>query len=148
MARLDRISTARASQAGILQSVMTCVGPELAGPDEDMQALVSGDLGALQVATRLRKMGWLVSQAHVQQAATPRELAAMIAGGGSAKRTVWPASPAQEQLWLLDQIDGAGPLYNVAWSAKIEGPLKTEALREAVLYLVRRHPALDRKSVV
>ncbi|CAA9356135.1 MAG: hypothetical protein AVDCRST_MAG89-3447, partial [uncultured Gemmatimonadetes bacterium] len=53
-----------------------------------------------------------------------------------------PLSFAQERLWLVDQMEGAGALYNVAMARRLAGALDVEALRGALAGIVRRHEAL------
>jgi amino acid adenylation domain-containing protein len=53
-----------------------------------------------------------------------------------------PLSFAQERLWLVDQMEGAGALYNVPVARRLSGALDVEALRGALAEVVRRHEAL------
>jgi len=50
-----------------------------------------------------------------------------------------PVSFSQQRLWFLDQLEPGNPLYNVAYVTRITGPLNSEALKEAVDGVVRRH---------
>ncbi len=65
----------------------------------------------------------------------------MLAERISRTRTV-PASFAQERLWLLDRVHGAGTAYNLPMGLRITGELDARALERAVGELVRRHEAL------
>ncbi|WP_330240523.1 amino acid adenylation domain-containing protein [Streptomyces sp. NBC_00525] len=53
-----------------------------------------------------------------------------------------PASPAQEQLWFLDQLNGGDVSYHVPTVLRLEGPLRPDALEEALRGLVARHEVL------
>ncbi|HEX2190629.1 MAG TPA: amino acid adenylation domain-containing protein, partial [Longimicrobiaceae bacterium] len=53
-----------------------------------------------------------------------------------------PLSFAQERLWLVDRVEGAGALYNVPVVRRLAGALDVEALRGALAGIVRRHEAL------
>ncbi|HEV2733209.1 MAG TPA: condensation domain-containing protein, partial [Longimicrobiaceae bacterium] len=53
-----------------------------------------------------------------------------------------PLSFAQERLWLVDQMEGAGALYNIPVARWLAGALDVEALRGALAEIVRRHEAL------
>ncbi len=53
-----------------------------------------------------------------------------------------PATPAQQALWLLEELPGTGSAYAVALSACLEGPLHVDALRAALDALALRHDAL------
>ncbi|HLM66297.1 MAG TPA: condensation domain-containing protein, partial [Longimicrobium sp.] len=59
----------------------------------------------------------------------------------SRPRTV-PASFAQERLWLLDRMHGAGTAYNLHGILRIPGALDRPALERAVGEMVRRHEPL------
>jgi acyl carrier protein len=50
-----------------------------------------------------------------------------------------PLSPAQQRLWVLDQIEPNNPLYNIARSTRLKGKLNTQALIDALNEIVRRH---------
>jgi myxalamid-type nonribosomal peptide synthetase MxaA len=56
--------------------------------------------------------------------------------------TVLPASWAQQRLWFIDQLEGAGAAYNVAIVAQLSGALCREALEDALDAMVRRHEIL------
>ncbi|MFJ4184891.1 amino acid adenylation domain-containing protein [Kitasatospora sp. NPDC089509] len=53
-----------------------------------------------------------------------------------------PVSFAQQRLWLVDQIEGPGPLYNLPFALRLHGELDRDALREAAVDVVTRHEAL------
>ncbi|HEU4562389.1 MAG TPA: amino acid adenylation domain-containing protein, partial [Longimicrobium sp.] len=53
-----------------------------------------------------------------------------------------PLSFAQERLWLVDQLEGAGALYNVPVARRLAGALDVEALGRALGEVVRRHEVL------
>jgi amino acid adenylation domain-containing protein len=49
---------------------------------------------------------------------------------------------AQQRLWFLDQLNPGNPAYNVPVSLLLSGPLRPEALGQALTEVVRRHEAL------
>lgn len=53
-----------------------------------------------------------------------------------------PASPAQERLWFLQQLEQDSVAYNVNETVKITGNLNIQHLRESICLLVQRHPSL------
>ncbi|WP_164003037.1 non-ribosomal peptide synthetase, partial [Pyxidicoccus caerfyrddinensis] len=53
-----------------------------------------------------------------------------------------PLSFAQQRLWLIDQLEPGSPAYNIPSALRISGALDTEALRQSLEALVRRHEAL------
>ncbi len=52
-----------------------------------------------------------------------------------------PLSYAQQRMWLLQQIDGAGA-YNIPAAIRISGPLDIPSLRRCFDQIVQRHAAL------
>ena len=59
-----------------------------------------------------------------------------------AERYAFPASFAQQRLWFLDQLDGAGPVWNVRLPVRLRGALNVAALGQAVAAVVARHESL------
>jgi len=53
-----------------------------------------------------------------------------------------PLSNSQEGLWFLEELDHAGPAYNVLLPVQVEGALDIDALRRAIQEIVRRHEIL------
>ncbi|MFJ4971757.1 amino acid adenylation domain-containing protein [Streptomyces sp. NPDC088755] len=53
-----------------------------------------------------------------------------------------PLSYAQQRLWFLHRLEGPSATYNIPFAARVDGPLDTEALRQALLDVVTRHAAL------
>jgi len=62
--------------------------------------------------------------------------------GAPAERYAFPASFAQQRLWFLDQLDGAGPVWNVRLPVCLRGALDVVALEQAVAAVVARHESL------
>jgi amino acid adenylation domain-containing protein len=52
------------------------------------------------------------------------------------------ASFAQERLWFLEQLEGGGPVYNIAAGLRLSGRLDGAALAAALGEIVRRHQVL------
>jgi amino acid adenylation domain-containing protein len=52
------------------------------------------------------------------------------------------ASLGQERLWLIEQIEGGTPTYNIALGLRLGGPLNETALRAALNHVAARHETL------
>lgn len=53
-----------------------------------------------------------------------------------------PLSFAQEQLWLIEQLEPGTSLYNVSRAFRLTGPLAEEALHDALDTIVTRHEVI------
>lgn len=58
------------------------------------------------------------------------------------ERYLFPASFAQQRLWFLEQLDGAGPVWNTRLPVRLQGQLDVVALQAAVDDVVARHESL------
>jgi len=54
----------------------------------------------------------------------------------------WPATPVQEQLWVLDRLQDVGAGYNVSFVFHIDGPADPAAVVAGVRSTVARHDGL------
>ncbi len=52
------------------------------------------------------------------------------------------ASLAQEDLWLVDQIEGSSMAYNLSTALRSDKPLHADVMHQAISQVVRRHAAL------
>ncbi|HET6765473.1 MAG TPA: condensation domain-containing protein, partial [Longimicrobiaceae bacterium] len=53
-----------------------------------------------------------------------------------------PLSFAQERLWFVESLQRGLPVYNMPMVVRLRGPLRTDALRAALVEVVRRHEPL------
>ncbi len=58
-----------------------------------------------------------------------------------------PLSFAQKRLWFLNQLEGAGAVYNMPFALRLTGSLNIKALRHAFDEVVRRHEVLRTRFV-
>lgn len=128
----------------------------LAGVDPETSFFTLGghSLLAAQLARRLRsELGRELPLAAVFEHPTAAGLAAFLAGGappagpaspaaGAGARDEAPLSFAQEQLWLLAQLDDTSPAYNAGLGWEIQGGLEVERLARALRRLGERHTVL------
>ncbi|BBZ39434.1 hypothetical protein MCNS_24970 [Mycobacterium conspicuum] len=83
-------------------------------------------------------------------APTVARLAARVDGGSRGlaplvpadRPAVIPLSYSQSRLWVIDQLEGPSPLYNMAIALRCTGHLDTEALGAALADVVGRHESL------
>ena len=54
-------------------------------------------------------------------------------------RLVFPATPAQARMWILEQLEPGRSIYNVPVARFLEGPLDADLLRQALQHLVETH---------
>jgi amino acid adenylation domain-containing protein len=59
----------------------------------------------------------------------------------------FPVSFAQQQLWMVDQLEPGVPTYNMPYEIWLRGPLDRDALQQALDAMVARHAVL-RTSIV
>lgn len=111
---------------------------------------------ATQLAMRLRKdAGLNVSMRMVFECPTVAALTARLGGElrtdvdaarspplGGPRPDVVPMSFAQQRLWLLDQVEGPSPVYNIPIVARLGGRLDRDALQQALTRLVQRQEVL------
>ena len=112
---------------------------------------------AVQVLSRIRQdLGVELPVRALFEAPTPADLAQRIeralqeAAGTPAVPPVVPvvrdraprASFAQEQLWILDQVQPTIGVYNLSYGLRLSGPLDAGAWLRAVAEVRRRHESL------
>jgi amino acid adenylation domain-containing protein len=169
---LETPAAARAEPLTELEAQLAEVWAELldheVGPDENFFEAGGHSLLAIRLIARMRtQMGVKLTLKTLMQAPTIAEFAAKIEGArqgapaGNGVIAETPARPklvttvphtprdgplrcsfAQEQFWLVDQLNPGTPAYNFSWPMRLEGRLDTEALGKAVAALVSRHEAL------
>jgi amino acid adenylation domain-containing protein len=59
-----------------------------------------------------------------------------------AAHTIFPLAPAQQQLWLFDQLDPGNPTYNIPAVLRVHGLLNLAALEWSLNAVVQRHASL------
>jgi amino acid adenylation domain-containing protein/non-ribosomal peptide synthase protein (TIGR01720 family)/FkbM family methyltransferase len=129
---------------------------ESVGVDEDFFALGGHSLLATRVMSRLRKafrvdlpMRALFETPTVAGLAAAAERARVGEGAPgmpaltrAAREGDLPLSYAQQRLWFLDQLEPGGSLYNLPFSAYLEGALDLPALERSLEAVVARHEVL------
>lgn len=117
--------------------------------------LGGSSLQATRAAVLLaRAAGTAVDMPEILSAGSVAELAAALDGRPATGRpyeppralprdgSPLPLSPAQEQLWFMDQLESGNAAFHVAAALRLRGPLDTGALAGACAGLLARHEVL------
>lgn len=128
------------------------LGVHPVGIADDFFELGGHSLLAVRLSAEIREhLGYSVVTATLLNAPTVRELAAILDQEASqewqevprlSRDQALPMSHAQEQMWLIDQIEPGSPAYHepVVWH--IEGSLDPVRLDLALVHLEERHEVL------
>ncbi|MFF3484391.1 amino acid adenylation domain-containing protein [Streptomyces sp. NPDC002701] len=151
------------AQPGVpAQPVVVAAWEEVLGatgvrPDSDYFALGGTSIAGISVLRRLeRDLGVELTFADLYAHRTVAGLAQRVEelrSRGGAPRTDRSVTPlarggrlplsfGQEQLWYLDRLHPASPLYNIPADLRLRGPLDVAALRGALRDLSARHEVL------
>ena len=119
------------------------------GPDDNYFELGGDSIQAIQISSRLRREGWLLSVRDLFQHPTIRDLASVLRRAESghadrqpptrADRTHGPLSPIQR--WFFDR-GGADRHFNQSVLLRAREALSERSLREAIRALCDEHGAL------
>jgi amino acid adenylation domain-containing protein/thioester reductase-like protein/non-ribosomal peptide synthase protein (TIGR01720 family) len=127
------------------------LGLDRVGVDDSFFDLGGDSLSAMRVVAAINKsLDADVAVRTLFDAPSVAALAPRIAGAGDAleplvaqeRPAVIPLSFAQSRLWLLDQLQGPSPIYNMAVALRLSGPLDVDALGAALTDVVTRHESL------
>ncbi|WP_063066293.1 non-ribosomal peptide synthetase [Nocardia violaceofusca] len=148
--RAPRTPTEEAVAATIAQ----LLGIARAGRDDDFFALGGHSLAATQLASRLSEStGAVLGVRDVFEHPTVAALARRIDAGSEGAALVKltrrdprpgriPLAPAQRRLWIANQLDPDSPAYNMPFAVRLDGPLDTGALTDALRDVLERHEPL------
>jgi amino acid adenylation domain-containing protein len=141
----------------VAETLARVLGLERLGRDDNFFEWGGHSLLAIQAVSDLRQV-FLVDLpiSHLFETPTAAGLARAIAehleSGGPvpvpaierlpADTMGAPLSFAQEQLWILDQIEGPSAIYNVSCAFRMDGPLDPLALEQALTEILKRHTIL------
>ncbi|MEV3931394.1 amino acid adenylation domain-containing protein [Streptomyces sp. NPDC049944] len=135
--------------AGLFAEVL---GVPRVGIDDSFFALGGHSLTATRLAGRVRTaLGTETEIRTLFENPTVATLAAALANAGRPARpalvpqkrpATLPLSYAQQRLWFLHRLEGPSATYNIPFAVRIDGPLDTDALHQALHDVVARHAAL------
>jgi amino acid adenylation domain-containing protein len=111
-------------------------------------------LMAAQVRSRLREQGlevplrWLFETPVLTELAARLDTQATAIDPASSSITLvdrhsdQPLSPAQQRVWLMQQLQPSDSSFNMSSNVRLRGALDTQALQQALQRVVRRHAIL------
>ncbi|WP_120309068.1 non-ribosomal peptide synthetase, partial [Mycolicibacterium celeriflavum] len=127
------------------------LGVDRVGVDDSFFDLGGDSLSAMRLVAAINKsLDSSLAVRTVFDAPTVAQLAPRIGGGTCGldplvaleRPSVVPLSFAQTRLWLIDQLQGASPVYNMAAAMRLGGHLDVDALGAAFADVVDRHESL------
>jgi amino acid adenylation domain-containing protein/non-ribosomal peptide synthase protein (TIGR01720 family) len=119
--------------------------------DDDFFALGGDSLLAMRLVSRIRKvLGAELPIRAVFDTPTIAQLAKQSEKTTNprpplvpvARPELLPASFAQQRLWVLYQLEGPSPTYNIPLTVRLSGPLNLPAFQAALQDMMVRHEAL------
>ncbi|WP_120309082.1 non-ribosomal peptide synthetase, partial [Mycolicibacterium celeriflavum] len=134
--------------AGIYAQVL---GLEQVGVDESFFELGGDSLSVMRLVAAVNAgLDAHLPVRAVFEAPTVAQLAPRIGGDAAGleplvaveRPAVVPLSFAQNRLWVIDQLEGPSPVYNMATALRLCGRLDAEALGQALGDVVERHESL------
>ncbi|MDO3635487.1 non-ribosomal peptide synthetase, partial [Mycolicibacterium arseniciresistens] len=127
------------------------LGLDRVGIDDSFFELGGDSLSAMRVVAAVNTtLGGGLSVGTLFEAPTVAALAPRIGEEVSGfepleaveRPAVVPLSFAQNRLWILDQLHGPSPVYNMAVALRLRGALDVDSLRAAMADVVNRHESL------
>ncbi|MCA2206556.1 non-ribosomal peptide synthetase [Nocardia rosealba] len=130
------------------------LGSERVSVDQSFFELGGNSLSATKVVARVNAaLGSTIALRDLFDAPTVAQLSARVipAAEGTPGRPALaprvrpdriPLSPAQQRMWVLNQLDPASSAYNIAIALRLTGTLDVEAMRGALIDVIDRQESL------
>ena len=130
----------------LLQVWQSVLGRTSIGVHDNYFAVGGDSIRAIQIVSRLRRMGWQVEIRHLFQYLTVAELAPRLTCAQEVDEVFevveGPVELTPIQRWFFDQHDADIHHFNQAVMLKPSRPVDAAALKEALQDIWRRHDAL------
>ncbi len=138
----------------IAAAMAVLLGRDDVAAGQDFFAAGGHSLLAAQLVARLnRDMGGALTLRCVFEAPTPRALARLLDGDAEdrppaervparADQGVAPATPVQERMWHMQQLDPSRATYNLPSAHRLQGPFDAAVFHRALQEVVDRQAAL------
>ncbi|MFD5180208.1 amino acid adenylation domain-containing protein [Nocardia sp. NPDC058379] len=143
-----------ATEAAVAAVFAEVIGTEQVSVDQSFFELGGNSLSATKVVARVNSaLGSTIALRDLFDAPTVAQLAARVvpaAAGGPGRPALAarvrpdrvPLSPAQQRMWVLNQLDPGSAAYNIAIALRLTGDLDIEALRLALTDVIARQESL------
>ena len=146
--------TVEALEAWLLSRIAARLrtSPEELARDIPITSFGLDSLGAVELANDIEALGSVLRMEALLQGPTVAELARTLfsarsgtSGPGLVRGEVGvaaPLSPAQQRLWLFEQLERGSTAYHLPAAVRLSGSLDASALERAFAAIVQRHEAL------
>lgn len=119
---------------------------------EGFYEIGGNSIKAFQISAMVkRELGLQLDLRHLLAGLSIEELVSLVSGEEESRleeiplapyADLYPASHAQQRLWILNQIDKKKNSNNLNWSYQLEGPLDIPLFGQVMTTLVQRHESL------
>ncbi|MGH3918222.1 MAG: amino acid adenylation domain-containing protein, partial [Pseudonocardiaceae bacterium] len=152
-ASADRVAPRTGTERVLAQIWADVLGLDAVGVEADFFALGGDSILGVRVLSRIRAvLGADLPVRALFDTRTVARLAELVAAADQTSPAVpiprvsreraLPLSPAQQRLWVLDDVSAGGTEYNTGVGLRLSGVLDRAALRTALAGLVGRHESL------
>ncbi|MFC9897385.1 amino acid adenylation domain-containing protein [Nocardia sp. NPDC127579] len=141
-------------EAAVAQVFADVIGAERVGIDQSFFELGGNSLSATRVVARVNAaLGSTIALRDLFDAPSVAQLAGRVVPATEDARAPFalaprlrpdriPLSPAQQRMWVLNQLDPTSAAYNITVALRLTGPFDPAVMRHALTDVLRRHETL------